>query len=107
MKKQVLLTRKGFYAWLQNQEPSDIVGKSMDNTHCPIANYLVECGDRYPVVNRVTRLGVDGRTRLPKWAQRFIEKIDRRHPIKQEGFILGYSSVEVTADDALEALALP
>ena len=104
---KIRLTRAGFYAWLQDCEPSAVVGRSTNSTWCPISRYLVDCGDRLPVVGRIYRHGVNGKSRLPGWARRFIDKVDRLHPIRKDGFIMGYAEGEITADQALEAIALP
>lgn len=83
-----------FIDWLEECEPSEVVGMSNHDRCCPIANYINESsdGDEPMGVQQFTvtdHRGVDLYD-LPGWAQAFVELVD-----------LPGKSVKITAEKAL------
>jgi hypothetical protein len=101
---KIRLVRAALQKWLESQKEDAVVGQSICNTRCPIANYLVFAGDRYPVVSNKYRSGEGGHAALPKWARQFIGLIDGSKTVELYGGGIAWVSTDITQKQALTAL---
>lgn len=93
MGKRITLTRKGFRKWLEGKRGYVWVGQPCCFDSCPIAVYLHDKGMERPWVGTF-KYGSDVQTKtpMPKWAGRFVERIDHS------------GKVNITARQALAVL---
>lgn len=66
-----------FRAWLEELPPGAPAGRSRMPDACPLASYVRELrGDEFVRVHAEAFVAGDQYFALPKWAQRFVQKVD-------------------------------